>query len=106
MTLSLKRMMVGTALGRVASGIRKIVEILHTPRVALGTIVNDQLAVTLMARLCREGETFVSAPTSDLRLLRLNHVIQKHSFGWWMSAIMTSLNQRSPVASKGDFDGS
>lgn len=59
MTLSLKKRLVGTRLGRIAVHTRNLIEILRTPRVALGTVVNDQLASTLMARLCREGETFV-----------------------------------------------
>lgn len=57
--LSLKRKLVGTSLGRIALNVRNLLEILHTPRVALGTVVNDQLAGALVARLCREGETFV-----------------------------------------------
>ena len=59
MTLSLKRRLVGTRIGRTAIIIRNLVELIQTPRVALGTVVNDQLAGTLLARLCREGETFV-----------------------------------------------
>lgn len=59
MALALKRALVGTAIGRLATTVRNFVEIVRTPRLALGTVVNDQLACTLMARLCREGETFV-----------------------------------------------
>lgn len=59
MALTLKRALVGTAIGRLATSVRNFVEVVRTPRLALGTVVNDQLACTLMARLCQEGETFV-----------------------------------------------
>ena len=59
MAMTLKRALVGTALGRLATSVRNFFEVIRTPRLALGTVVNDQLASTLMARLCQEGETFV-----------------------------------------------
>lgn len=53
MSLTFKQKLIGTALGRSLSSARDFLEILRTPRVALGTVVNDQLASSLMARLCR-----------------------------------------------------
>jgi len=55
----IKQMLVGTAIGRAVINLRDTIEILRTPRVALGTVVNDQLASSLMACLVRPGETFV-----------------------------------------------
>ncbi len=59
MSSAIKQKLVGTAVGRLLSSGRNFIDILKTPRVALGTIVNDQLASTLIVRLCRPGETFV-----------------------------------------------
>jgi len=59
MSLAFKQRLIGTGLGRFASSVRNLVQLLRTPRVALGTVVNDQLATSLMVRLCRPGETFV-----------------------------------------------
>ena len=59
MISAIKQNLVGTALGRLGSSARNFLELLRTPRVAYGTLVNDQLASTLMAQLCRADETFV-----------------------------------------------
>lgn len=59
MGLKLKRALVGTALGRAIMTVRNAIEVLATPNVAKGTTLNDQLAVTLLADLCRPNETFL-----------------------------------------------
>jgi FkbM family methyltransferase len=55
----LKQMLVGTVIGRTAAHLRDRLEFFRTPTVALGTIVNDQLAGHLLTRLCRPGRTFL-----------------------------------------------
>ena len=57
--LALKRRLIGTGLGRLAAGVRDCLELLRTPRVALGTVVNDQMAIPLLIHLTPDGETFV-----------------------------------------------
>ena len=58
MTL-IKQWLVGTRFGRWLSVVRDIISLLRAPRVALGAIVNDQLAPSLLARLCRPNDVFV-----------------------------------------------
>ncbi|MDC8754843.1 FkbM family methyltransferase [Erythrobacter sp. sf7] len=55
----MKERLVGTQIGRWLSAARDIVSLIRTPRVALGTTVNDQLAPRLLAQLCRPNEVFV-----------------------------------------------
>lgn len=59
LTLQLKRGLIGTPLGRMAANAKDLVQLLRTPRVALGTTVNDQLAGALVVRLCRPGQAFL-----------------------------------------------
>lgn len=56
---SFKKRLVGTTLGRWLSDARDILSLIRTPRVALGTTVNDQLAPRLLAQLCRPSDVFV-----------------------------------------------
>ena len=57
--LALKRRLIGTGLGRLAAGVRDCLELLRTPRRALGTVVYDQMAIPLLIHLTPDGETFV-----------------------------------------------
>lgn len=59
MHVAMKRMLLGTSLGRTAITIRNLYELVRTPPVALGTVVNDQLASRLIVELCPEDGTFV-----------------------------------------------
>jgi len=45
--------------GRWLSAARDIIALIRTPRVALGTAVNDQLAPRLIAQLCQPTDVFV-----------------------------------------------
>ncbi|MGB3737745.1 MAG: FkbM family methyltransferase [Pontixanthobacter sp.] len=56
---SVKKRLVGTSLGRWLSSAREIASLITIPRVALGTVVNDQLALRLLAQLCRPNDVFV-----------------------------------------------
>lgn len=49
----------GTTLGRWLFSARDFISLIRSPRVALGTTVNDQLAPRLIAQLCRPGDVFV-----------------------------------------------
>lgn len=51
--------LVGTAMGRAAIRIREAMNLIRSPRVALGTVVNDQMALPLLVSLCRSGDTFL-----------------------------------------------
>lgn len=54
-----KQRLVGTSLGRWGVVARDTVSLLRAPRVELGMIANDQLALRMLVGLCREGDTFV-----------------------------------------------
>jgi len=56
---SLKQRLIGTMFGRWLSAARDIIALIRTPRVALGTAVNDQLAPRLIAQLCQPTDVFV-----------------------------------------------
>ncbi|URD61983.1 FkbM family methyltransferase [Sphingomonas sp. KRR8] len=43
----------------MALSVRDVISLLRTPRVALGTTVNDQLALPLLVKLCRPREVFL-----------------------------------------------
>jgi FkbM family methyltransferase len=62
MLQKLKQALVGTSLGRVMITARNKVDILsaaiHSPE-SVGTIANDQLASSLLPKLCRPGKTFI-----------------------------------------------
>ena len=55
----IKRSLIGTFAGRAAYTIRNLSEFFRTPKEAWGTVVNDQLASYLVARLCRPGLSFL-----------------------------------------------
>lgn len=57
--LNFKATLVGTPLGRVLSAARNRLDLVRTPRVALGTTINDQMALDLLVKLCKPGETFL-----------------------------------------------
>lgn len=59
MNIAIKRALVGTRLGRWVSVARDAYDLIRTPRVALGTIVNDQLSLRLLIGMVRGGETFL-----------------------------------------------
>lgn len=84
MALKLKRILIGTPFGRFAAGMKDFVLLIRTPRVALGTTVNDQLAAALVVRLCRPGRVFldigahIGSVTAEA--LRLSQAAQVISF--------------------------
>ena len=55
----MKRFLVGTPAGNIASVARDIWNYLVTPREQAGTLTNDQLAAFYVARICQPGSTFV-----------------------------------------------
>ncbi|CAA9520402.1 MAG: hypothetical protein AVDCRST_MAG91-2162 [uncultured Sphingomonadaceae bacterium] len=55
----IKRLAVGTPLGRFALATRDVWEFLRIRKEYAGTKVNDQLATYYVARLCKPGATFV-----------------------------------------------
>jgi FkbM family methyltransferase len=57
--INIKRRLVGTGPGRLLAKARDFAELIQTPRVALGTVVNDQLASSLVTRLLGPGRAFV-----------------------------------------------
>jgi FkbM family methyltransferase len=59
MLQDVKQLLLGTRLGRFAGSARDMLQLLRTPRVALGTTVNDQLALRLLVDLCRDDDTFI-----------------------------------------------
>src|SRR5689334_15374978 len=59
--MPLKERLVGTPLGRLAMRSRSAVEYYRTPREAVGTVANDQLAEFLVTRLCKRSFADVGA---------------------------------------------
>ena len=60
--MSLKQLMVNTAVGRISKSVRDAVKLLHAARFnpeSVGTIANDQLSEDLVTRLCKPGKTFL-----------------------------------------------
>jgi FkbM family methyltransferase len=55
----IKQRLIGTLPGRTAMRLRDKLEYFRTPNVALGTVVNDQLAEHLLTRFCRPQRTFL-----------------------------------------------
>lgn len=59
MSLAIKRMLVGTKVGRLAMSWRDTYRLWHAPRVEFGTVVNDQIASRLAVAFCPPDGTFV-----------------------------------------------
>ncbi|MFO0892138.1 MAG: FkbM family methyltransferase [Isosphaeraceae bacterium] len=58
----MKRMLVGTRLGRIAMSAREAMQLVREVYVkpeSVGTLANDQLATTLVTSICAPGKTFV-----------------------------------------------
>ena len=59
MILSIKRILVGTMIGRLLVNTRFAYSRLTVPTEQLPWLLNDELARRIFARLCRPGRTFV-----------------------------------------------
>lgn len=59
MSLAVKRMLVGTSVGRAAMALRDFYRLWLAPRVEFGTVVNDQIAGRLAVAFCPPDGTFV-----------------------------------------------
>lgn len=59
MSLAIKRMLVGTKVGRIAMTWRDTYRLWQAPRVEFGTVVNDQIASRLAVAFCPSDGTFV-----------------------------------------------
>jgi FkbM family methyltransferase len=57
--LAAKRMLLRTPAGRVALVARDFLRLVTTPKVAVGTAINDQIAGRLVVSLCPQAGTFV-----------------------------------------------
>lgn len=57
--LKLKRLLVGTAVGRVAVSVRDAIGVWRAPRVEVGSVVNDQIATRLAVAFCPAQGIFV-----------------------------------------------
>lgn len=76
MELAVKRMLIGTRIGRAAMLVRDNFRLLLSPRVEFGTVVNDQIAVRLAVGFCPPRGTFVDvgahigSVTSEVHFMR------------------------------------
>ncbi len=57
--LNVKRMLIGTAVGRAALVVRDTLQLWLAPRIEAGTVFNDQLAARMAVAFCPPHGTFV-----------------------------------------------
>jgi len=57
--IAFRRSLVGSRIGRSLFYLRETLDIITSPRIEWGTIVNDQLASRILVELCKPGDVFI-----------------------------------------------